>query len=162
MKTTIGVISRKATLHVQHTFLYIFCRCFARLQSETFRNFFVTRFFGGNFVRVLVPFFSLQLIFTLHWCSVAFLILSPPLQNFLVVLPTKKYLLFCFLSLALDLCPTSSPGFFLPHPFFKGKALGTRLTSVAFFSLIFTCLPPTFSFSLSFSCSILQICGHDN
>ena len=31
-----------------------------------------------------------------------------------------------------------------------------------FFSLIFAGLPPTFSFSLSFSCSIFQICGHDN
>ena len=26
-KTTIGLISKKVTLHVQHTFLYIFCRC---------------------------------------------------------------------------------------------------------------------------------------
>ena len=31
-----------------------------------------------------------------------------------------------------------------------------------FFSLSFVGLPPTFSFSLSFSCSVLQICGHDN
>ena len=38
-----------------------------------------------------------------HWWPLAFLILSPPLQSFHVVLPTKKYLL-CFLSLALDLC----------------------------------------------------------
>ena len=30
-----------------------------------------------------------------------------------------------------------------------------------FFSLSFAGLPPTFSFSLSFSCSIFQICGHD-
>ena len=29
------------------------------------------------------------------------------------------------------------------------------------FSLSFAGLPPTFSFSLSFSCSIFQICGHD-
>ena len=34
-------------------------------------------------------------------------ILSPPLQNFHVVLPTKKCLL-CFLSLALNLCPPFS------------------------------------------------------
>ena len=47
--------------------------------------------------------FSLSLIFTLHWWPLAFLILSPPLQNFHVVLPTKKFLL-GFLSLALDLC----------------------------------------------------------
>ena len=31
-----------------------------------------------------------------------------------------------------------------------------------FFSLSFAGLPPTFSFPLSFSCSIFQICGHDN
>ena len=31
-----------------------------------------------------------------------------------------------------------------------------------FISLSFVGLPPTFSFSLSFSCSIFQICGHDN
>ena len=31
-----------------------------------------------------------------------------------------------------------------------------------FFSLSFAGLPPTFSFSLSFSCSIFQICRHDN
>ena len=31
-----------------------------------------------------------------------------------------------------------------------------------FFSSSFADLPPTFSFSLSFSCSIFQICGHDN
>ena len=40
-------------------------------------------------------FFSLPLISTLNWWPVAFLILSPPLQNFLSVLPTKKCLL-CF------------------------------------------------------------------
>ena len=31
-----------------------------------------------------------------------------------------------------------------------------------FFSLSFAGLPPTFSSSLSFSCSMFQICGHDN
>ena len=48
-------------------------------------------------------FFSLPLIFTLHWWPVAILLLSPPLQNFHVVLPTKNCPL-CFLSFALDLC----------------------------------------------------------
>ena len=67
--------------------------------------------------------------------ALAFLILSPPLQNFHVVLPTKKCLL-CSLSLAINPC----------RPL----------------SLSFAGLPPTFSFSLSFSCSIFQICGHDN
>ena len=60
-------------------------------------------FYGGNVVRVHVHFFSLPLIFTLHWWPLAFLILSPLLQYFHVVLPTKKCLL-CFLSLALNPC----------------------------------------------------------
>ena len=64
-------------------------------------------------------FFSLPLIFTLHWWPLAFLILSPPLQNFHVVLPTKKCLL-CFLSLALDLC----------RPFSRWVSLACRVLSL--------------------------------
>ena len=63
-------------------------------------------------------------MFTLHWWSLAFLILSPTLQNFHLVLSTKKCLL-CFSSLC-------------------SKSLSP------FFSLSFAGLPPTFSFSLSF------------
>ena len=44
---------------------------------------------------------------TLHWWPLAFLILSPPLQNFQVVPLTKKCLL-CFLYLALNPCPSFS------------------------------------------------------
>ena len=56
--TTIGLISKKATLYVQHTFFSTFlCRCFARLLRETSRKFLVTRFHGGNVGRVLVHFF---------------------------------------------------------------------------------------------------------
>ena len=91
--------------------------------------------YGGNVVRVPVHFFSQPLIFTLQWWPLAFLILSP-LQNFHVFLPTKKCLLRFFISRSKSLSP--------------------------FFSLSFAGLPPTFSFSLSFSCSIFQICGHDN
>ena len=63
-----------------------------------------------------LTFFSLPLIFTLHWWPPAFLILSPPLQNFHVVLPTEKCLL-CFLSLTLDLC----------HPFSCWASLASPL-----------------------------------
>ena len=80
-------------------------------------------------------FFSRPLVFTLHWWSIAFLILSLPLQNFDVVLPTKKCLLF-YIS-------RSRP----PSPFF---------------SLSFAGLPPTSTFSLSLRCSIFQICEPDN
>ena len=55
-------------------------------------------------------------------------------QNFHVVLPTNKCLLRLFISRSKSLSP--------------------------FFSLSFVGLPPTFSFSLSFS--IFQICGHDH
>ena len=81
--------------------------------------------------------FSLPLIFTLHWWPPAFLILSPPLQNFHVVLASNRKM---------------SPLFFIS----RSRSL------LPFFSLTFADLPPTFSFSLSFSCCIFQICGHDN
>ena len=44
-ETTICPISKKATLHVQHTFCVHFfaARCFSRLQRETSKNFLVTR-----------------------------------------------------------------------------------------------------------------------
>ena len=43
-KTAIGLISKKATLLREAHFLCTFlCRCSARLQRETFRNFLVTR-----------------------------------------------------------------------------------------------------------------------
>ena len=51
---------------------------------------------------------SLPPIFTLHWWPLAFLILSPPLQNFHVVLPTKKCLPCLFL--ALNPCRPFSRG----------------------------------------------------
>ena len=110
-KTTIGLISKKATLHVQYTF-------FARLQRETSRNFLVTRFMEEMSYVFSFTFFSLPLIFTLHWWPLAFLILSPPLQNFHVVLPTKKCLL--YLSLALAVC----------RPFSRWASLACRLLSL--------------------------------
>ena len=116
---TIGLISKKATLHVEHNFCTFLCCCFARLQRETSRNFLVTRFMEEMSYVFSFTFFSLPLIFTLHWWPLAFLILSPPLQNFHVVLPTKKCLL-CFLSLTLDLC----------HPFSRWASLACRLLSL--------------------------------
>ena len=132
-KTTIGLISKKSNLaRAAHFFVHFFAvvlhDCHVKLLSYTF--------YRGNVVLVLVHYFSLPLIFSLHWWPLAFLILPPPLQNSHVVLLGKKCLL-CF---------------FISH--------STALTP--FFSLSFAGLPPTFSFSLSFSCSIFQICGHDN
>ena len=107
-KTTIGLISKKATLHVQHTFLYISLPLFCTTTTWNFQKLLSYTFYGGNVVRVLVHFFSLPLIFTLHWWPLAFLILSPPLQNFHVVVPTKSISFVSYLSLwisvALFLC----------------------------------------------------------
>ena len=118
---------------MQHTFFVYF---FAVVLHDFNVKLLSYTFYGGNAVRVPVHFFSLPLIFTLHWWSLAFLILSPPLQNFHVVHPTKRSLLRFFISRSKSLSP--------------------------FFLLSLAGLSPTFYFSLSFSCSIFQICGHDN
>ena len=83
---------------MQHTFLYISLPSFCTTTTQNFQKL----FYGGNVVRVLVHFFSLSLILSLHWWRLAFLIFSPPLQNFHVVLLTKN-VSFVF-SLTLDLC----------------------------------------------------------
>ena len=119
-KTTLGLIGKKSNFaRAAHFFCTFLCLCFARLQRETSRNFLVTRFMEEMSYVFSFTFFSLPLIFTLHWWPLAFLILSPPLQNFHVVLPTKKCLL-CFLSLALDLC----------RPFSRWASLACRLLSL--------------------------------
>ena len=136
--TTIGLISKRATFaRAAHFFCTFLCRCFARIQRETSRDFLVTLFLEEMSYVFSITFFSLPLIFTLHWWLLAFLMLSPPLQNFHVVLQKKK------------------------SPFFISLISRSRSLSL-FLSLSFAGLPPTFSFSLSFSCSIFQICGHDN
>ena len=103
-KATIGLISKKWTFHVQHTVLYISLPMFCMTATWNFQKLLSYTFYGlkcRTFSRSL--FFPLPFTFTLHWWPLAFLILSPPLQNCHVVLPTKKCLL-CFLSLVLDLC----------------------------------------------------------
>ena len=94
-------------------------------------------FYGGNVVGELVHSFFTALIFTLHILVTASIShLSPPLQNFYVVLATKNMSPLFFFSFSRSLLP--------------------------FFYLSFAGLPPTFSFSLSLSCSIFQIWGHEN
>ena len=92
--------------------LYISLPLFCTTTTWNFQKLLSYTFFSFTF-------FSLPLIFTLHWWPLAFLILSPPLQNFHVVLPTKKCLL-CFLSLALNLC----------RPFSRWASLACRLLSL--------------------------------
>ena len=100
-----------------HFFCKFLCRCFAQLQRETSRNFLVTRFIEEMYVLSLT-FFSLPLIFTLHWWPPAFLILSPPLQNFHVVLPTNRCRLRFFISRSQSLSPFFSLSFASPLSLF--------------------------------------------
>ena len=88
-------------------FLYISLPFFCMTTMWNFQKLLSYMFYGGNVVLVVVTFFSLLLIFTLHWWSLAFLIFSPLLQNCHVVLPTKSVsLTWCLLSLFL--CPSYS------------------------------------------------------
>ena len=128
-KTTIGLISKKATLHLQHTFLYISLPLFCTTTMWNFQKLLSFMFFEGKVICVHLHCFSLPLIFTLHWWLLAFLLSLPPLQNFHVVIPTKKCLLF-FIS--------------------RSRSL------LLFFSLSFTGLPLTLSF-LGAVCLLLFI-----
>ena len=135
-KTIIGLISKKATLHVQHTILYISkFPLFCTTKRETCRNFLVTRFTEKR-RKFFCSLFSLPLIFT----SVAAII-----SHFF----QRRYKIF-----SLFFQQKMSPLFFI-----------SRSSSLSLFSsLSFVGLSPTFSGSLSlpFSSSIDQICGHNN
>ena len=52
-RTTMGLISKKATLHVQRTFLYIFLPLFCPTTIWNFQKLPSYTFYGGNVVRVL-------------------------------------------------------------------------------------------------------------
>ena len=121
---------------MQHTFFCTFvCSCFAQLQRETSRNFLVTRFIEEMSYVFPFTFFRGR--------SYSLTLVDASISHF-VTAPTK-----------FSCCSSSknmSPLLFI-----------SRYESLsAFFPLNFAGLRPTFSFSLSFSCSIFQICGHDN
>ena len=99
---------KTTTWHVQHTFFVqsFLCRCFARRQRETSRNFLVTRFMEEMLYVVLFTFFRCRSF--LPWWPLAFLIFSQPLRNVHVILQ-KKLVFFVFLSLALGLSLLSTP-----------------------------------------------------
>ena len=119
-ENTIGLIGKKATLHVQHTFCTFLCLCFARLQRETSRNF-----------RLLVlcrKCHSLCRSFS-PWWPLAFLIFPPPLQNLCCssnekmsplsfISPSSCLSLFFSLSFA-GLSPTFSFSLLLPFCAFQ-------------------------------------------
>ena len=101
-KTTIGVISKKATLHVQHTFLYISLQLFCTTTTWNLLKPLSHTFYWGNVMRFLVHFFSHCRSFSscigdrwhFSFCHRRFRWKK---------IPAKKCLL-CFSSLALDLC----------------------------------------------------------
>ena len=137
-KTTIGLISKKATLHVQHTFfLCISLPLFCTTTTWNFQKLLNSHtFYGGNVVGVLVHFFFTAAHFHLALVAASISHFVTAATKFSCCSSNKKM----------------SPLFFIS----RSKSLSP------FFSLSFAGLPPTFSFSLSFSCSIFQICGHDN
>ena len=123
-KTTIGLISKKATLHVQHTFFV-------------------------HFFAVVLHDYNVKLPET-SWLHVFF-----TEAHFHLALVAASISHFVTAATKFSCCSSNkkmSPLFFIS----RSRSLSP------FFSLSFAGLPPTFSFSLSFSCSIFQICGHDN
>ena len=131
-KTTIGLINKKATLQAQHTF---FVHFFAVVLHD----------YNGKWKFQNIPsytFYGGNVVHVVLLCFLFFVCLlffSPPLIFTLVAASISDFLIATFF-----ISRPSSPFFFLFSPF-----------SIAG-------LPPTFSFSLSFSFSIFQICGHDN
>ena len=85
-------LAKKQLYTCSTLFCTFLCRCFARLQRETSRNFLVTRCMEEMSYLFLFTFFSLRRSFSpcMHWWPLAFLTFSPPLQIYHVVLPTKK------------------------------------------------------------------------
>ena len=104
-KTTIGLNSKKKKQQQQlstcSTLFFFFFISLPLSCTTTTQNFQKPFFYGGNVVRVIVHFFSLPLIFTLHWWPLAFLILSSLLQNFHVGFQ-QKMSPFLYLSLQIS------------------------------------------------------------
>ena len=133
-KANIGLIwKKKATLHVQHTF---------------FVHFFAVVLHDYN---VKLPEASRNFLVT-RFFFVHFVFTAP---HFHLALVAASISYFITTVTKFSCCSSNkkmSPLFFIS----RSKSLSP------FFSLSFAGLPPTFSFSLSFSCSIFQICGHEN
>ena len=81
-----------------HFFCTFLCRCFARLQRETSRNFLPTRFMEKMSYVFLFTFFHCR-SFSPR-CPLSFLIFSPPLQNFMLFL--QQLLVFSFTPFKID------------------------------------------------------------
>ena len=103
-KTTIGIISKEATLLVQHTFLYISLPLFARLQRETSKNVLVTRFLEELSYVFFVPFFFIVAHFYLALVAASISHLVTAATKFSFLFSNKKLSPLYFLSVALHFC----------------------------------------------------------
>ena len=136
-KTAIGLISKKSNFaRAAHFFLYISLPLFCTTTTWNFQKLLSYTFYGGNVVRVLVHFFFTAAYFHLALVATSISHFVTAATKFSCCSSNKKM----------------SPLFFISH---------SRSLS-AFLSLSSAGLPPTFSFSLFFSCFIFQIWGHDN
>ena len=97
-KTTIGLISKKQLCTCSTLFCTFLCRCFARLQHETSRNFLVTRFMEEMSYLFLFPFFH-SLIFTLVVARISHFLTAP--KKFSCCSSNKWLLIFRSSSLSL-------------------------------------------------------------
>ena len=131
-KTTVGLIGKKSNF----AFLYISLLLFCTTTTWNFQKLLSYTFYGGNVVRVLVHFFFTDTHFHVALVAASISYFVTAATKFCCCSSNKKMSPLFFISCSRPLSP--------------------------FFSLSFAGLPPTFSFSLSFSCSIFQICGHDN
>ena len=131
-KTTIGLCCTCSTL-----FLYISLPLFCTTTTWNFQKLLSYTFYGGNVVRVLVHFFFTAAHFHLALVAASISHFVTAATKFSCCSSNKKM----------------SPLFFISR---------SRSLSPFNFSLSFAGLPATFSFSLSFSCSIFQIWRHDN
>ena len=180
-RTTMGLISKKATLHVQRTLLYIFLPLICTTTIWNFQKLPSYTFYGGNVVRVLaVPDTDLDIR---EWGQS-----SRPLEKGdggggWVRSPKISENFFRPFGPQFGLKIKANPG--LPGPFpgsvtfllffffhcrslvpLVAESISHFLTAATKFSCCSsnrkTTLSPTFSLSLSFSFPIFQIRGHDN
>ena len=128
-RTTMGLISKKETLHAQHTFFCTFLCCCFNLHDNNvcfnFQNLPSCTFYGGNVIYVLVHF------------SLFFLCLS-----FSPSLVTSGISHFLTATTKFSCCSSNKKCL----PCFLSLALSSSLS--LFFSLSFAGLSPTFSFSI--------------
>ena len=121
-KTTLGLIGIKQLCTCSTLFLYISLPLFCTTARWNFQILLISyTFYGRNVKRVLVHFFFNAAHFHLaYWWPLEFFDLSPLLQDFHVVLPTKSVSFVSLLFLALDLC----------RPFSRWASLTCRLLSI--------------------------------